>query len=136
MMSLPTSSLAYTDCYEVFEKALDDPKGIRIKCATHNDAVFFRMRLHNARKIMREDNAKTYDRGHPQHGTTEFDKLSVRIRNLRDTFYLYIEHTLVPEDIEKLSDLTEEELRIEATKPLQIAYEPKPLQIESIRRKI
>jgi hypothetical protein len=79
-MSFPTSTIAYTDCYEAFDRALDHPRGIKVPTRTSADAERLRMRMHQARKLAREANTKIYpDPEHPLHGRSPYDALVVRI---------------------------------------------------------
>lgn len=81
-MGMSTSRLAYSDCYELMEKAIVDQKGIRIKFASFDDAFHYRLRLHNARKIDRNDNFHTYEEGHKMHGKSPYDQLVMRIETV------------------------------------------------------
>lgn len=91
-MSLPTSRHAYKDCIEVYDKALADDQGARVKVPDHDAAVFFRMRMNNIRKILREESQKIYEKDDPKYGITPYDPLTVRIKNLNGEFYIYVEH--------------------------------------------
>src|SRR5262245_13935699 len=110
------SRLAYADCYKVMEQAISDqyPKGIRIKCASYEDAMHFRLRLHKARKIDRKDNLEIYQLGDTMHGKSVYDSLIMRIRmSADDTAWLRLERVEAMEfEIESL-----EEDRVE-TRPL------------------
>jgi hypothetical protein len=94
-MSTSTSRLSYVDCYELMDRALDDPRGVRLKFEKEGDARYFRMRLHYARKIDREDNKSVYERDHPMWGISQYDRLCSRIRREREDWYLYLEHSNV-----------------------------------------
>ena len=109
-MTIPTSALAYTDCYEAMDAALEDSHGVRIPVDDMDAATFFRMRVHQARKLARERNAQVYDKGHPLYASSEYDKLVCRIRKSNDQMYLYIEQ--IPSlsgKIEPLSEIEEPE---------------------------
>lgn len=117
-MTVSTSLLAYLDCTELMDQALADDKGARLKVKDIDEASHQRMRVHYARKLHRDENAKTYDAGHPMHGRSEYDKLTCRIRNVNNDIYIYLERTdTVKGTIEPLSEVVEEE-------PAQIAHEP------------
>lgn len=79
-MVTSTSRLAYTDCFDLMDKAITDPKGIQVKFARQEDAWHFRIRLHTARKIDRLDNKVVYAEGHPLYGRSVYDVLTMRIR--------------------------------------------------------
>ncbi len=93
-MSSPTTRQAYHHIYEIWEKALEDPKGIRVQMADFDKANHLRMRLHQARTIAREDNARLYieDKGNAMYGASIYDQLQVRIYTDTDRItWLYIE---------------------------------------------
>lgn len=90
-MVVSTSRLAFSDCFDLMEKAINDPKGIRVKFATYEDAFNFRLRLHSARKIDRRDNLDTYSEGHPMHGRSIYDQITVRIKRFDGGAWLRLE---------------------------------------------
>jgi len=92
-MAINVSRLAYQDCYDLMEKAISDeyPTGLRIKFASHNEAIHFRQRIHNARHVDRMENAQTYPDTHPLHGRSVYDILNCRIRELVDGWWLRLE---------------------------------------------
>lgn len=104
-MSLPTSRHAYLDCLTYFDSALDDPKGIRLRQDSIDAATHLRMRLHQLRKLLREDSKSVYEDGHPQHGVTAYDNVVCRIRTVDNVVYLYLEQILISTEIEPLSEL-------------------------------
>lgn len=104
-MSLPDSRLAYTDCFAMFERALNDPAGIRIRADERGHAFHLRMRLHKARQIDRDDNARTYERGDPMFGKSIYDQFVIRVKEDQESFFwVYIERATMPTHIEALSD--------------------------------
>src|SRR6516164_7109472 len=92
-MAVNLSRIAYTDCYDLMEKAIgpEYPTGLRIQFATENDATNFRQRLHNARYVDRLDNTKVYPDGHPMFGRSVYDVLNIRKRLLKDGWWLRLE---------------------------------------------
>lgn len=93
-MSSPTTRQAYADVYDIWDKALEDPLGIRMQLANFDKANHLRMRLHQARTIAREDNARLYAETptHPMWGASIYDKLQCRIYTDTDRVtWLYIE---------------------------------------------
>src|SRR5882672_4516412 len=109
-MVTSTSRLAYSDCFDLMDKAIADPKGIKVKFAQGEDAWHFRIRLHTARKIDRNDNRDIYDQGHPMHGRSVYDQLTMRIRledrsNLSGIAWLRLERIDAREfEIESLTE--------------------------------
>jgi hypothetical protein len=98
------------------EKAIEDPKGVRVWMKTYDSATFFRMRCHQARKIDRQDNLTIYEPGDKLHGASVYDALTFRIRSdVNDEFWVYAEKTELPEGgVESLSDLDDSTLSPEA----------------------
>lgn len=112
-MTVSTSLLAYQDCIAYMDKGIADPKGIRFKVESIEEATYQRTRIHYARKLHRDENAKTYEPGHKMHGRSEYDALVCRIKNVDGDIYIYLERTdFEPTDAESLSDIP------------QIAHEP------------
>lgn len=110
-MTIPTNRMSYTDVYERFEKATEDPKGIRIPFDTEAEAKHYQMRMHNARAVDRRENMKLYNKGDPLYGQSVYDTLQVRVREGEDgTWFVYVE----PKDkfvgeVEMLSEVEGEE---------------------------
>lgn len=82
-MAMNPSRLAYQDCYDLMEKAISSeyPGGLRVKFSSHNEAINFRHRIHNARQVDRADNSKVYPDGHPMFGRSVYDIISCRIKD-------------------------------------------------------
>lgn len=78
-----SSRFAYKDCYELMDKALESPTGIKVRIdgiAGWNHAWRLRLRLHSARRIDRKDNAIAFPEiDHPMHGRSEYDTLYVTL---------------------------------------------------------
>jgi hypothetical protein len=110
-MPIPTNRMSYKDIYEVYDRALDDPKGIRLPFDSLADAKNYQMRMHNARAIDRRESRRTYREDDPMHGQSIYDVLQVRVRHGEDgTVFLYVE----PKDkgapeIELLSEVEAED---------------------------
>ena len=95
-MSLSDSRLAYTDCYELFDKAVEANLGIRVRLASHSDAVHLRMRMHQARQIVRKQSKLVYEEGDPFYGVSEYDQLVIRIKTLEaDSHWIFIEKNTI-----------------------------------------
>lgn len=93
-MSSPTTRQAYHHVYEIWNQALEDPKGIRVQMADYDKANHLRMRLHQARTIAREDNIRLYTDtpSNPMYGASMYDQLQVRIyTDAARITWLYIE---------------------------------------------
>jgi hypothetical protein len=128
-MAMSQSRLAFSDCYELMEQAIADPKGIRVKFASEDDAFHYRLRLHNARKIDRHDNLQVFEEGHSMHGKSPYDVLVMRIERRDKQFWLRLEKlSLDGMEIESLSDG-------QPYKPMEIPEPPKDiLPIPTVQR--
>lgn len=109
-MTTPKSRLAYKMHFDVFDKAMADPNGIRIKLADRGKAWRLRLEMHHARGIDREDNRNTYDEGHMLHGCSVYDELLITIEDDDGQTWLYIHKRRVSNfHIENLSEVPETE---------------------------
>ena len=91
-MSLPTSRLAYADCIDLLDKCLEAERGIRVKAYNPDKANFFRMRIHMARQIIRNENKEIYEKGDPMWGCSIYDAIVIKIRVEDDGMtWLYLE---------------------------------------------
>lgn len=108
-MALSESLLAYSDCQEFFEKAVEDTKGARRPFPDEKQATRWRMRCHQFRKLHRKQNAEVYALGEMLHGRSEYDVLTLTIKFSPDGYYwVYAEKLLLqPGEIETLSDVPE-----------------------------
>lgn len=104
-MAMNSSLLAYQDCVDLLDRALADPLGCRFPCLSWRAAIRLRTRIHYARKLTRDANMETYPPGHPMFGRSEYDKISVRLREEGPSFFLYLEHITAPTVVENLSEL-------------------------------
>jgi hypothetical protein len=96
---------AYDDCRKLFEAAMADPKGARAILGEESACINMRTRMHYFRKLDREANERTYPMGHPQHGTSIYDTLVVRILPDEDgAYWLYVEPRSTDLYIEGLSE--------------------------------
>src|SRR5262249_23027130 len=118
-MAVSTSRLAFSDCFELMEKAIADEQGIRVKFATYDDAFNFRLRIHKARQIDRNDNLESYEDGHQLHGRSVYDTLTCKIRKFNGGAWLRIEKiTARVFEIESLAEPpSEAELPLEPKLP-------------------
>lgn len=122
-MSISKSRLAYTDCYSIMDIAIGDSAGIRVKTDTREAGLFFRMRCHQARALMREHLSKVYAVGHPLHGTCQYDALIIREpRELDDGWWVFFEKIAVT--VQGIVSLSGREITME-TQPKAL---PPPLE--------
>jgi hypothetical protein len=136
-MVASNSRFSYSDCFELMDKAMADQKGIRIKFATREEAWHFRIRLHTARRIDRTDNMETYAIGHPMHGKSAYDPLTMRIRERSDGIWLRLEKVDAREfEVASLSDDDPQpELSFKTAPPPSRIVE-KILEVRPLRRRI
>lgn len=136
-MVTSSSRLAYSDCYDLMDKAIADPKGIKIKFAQGEDAWHFRIRLHTARKIDRNDNAVTYPETHAMHGRSVYDQLTMRIRKGVDgTAWLRLERIDAREfEIESLAEPEREPELFTQTAMLKVE-KTEEYKVEPIRKMV
>jgi hypothetical protein len=116
------------------DQALDDEIGARVKIASHDDAMFFRMRMHQARQIDRKDNKELYQPGDPLYGRSPYDQLVVRIKEHDDGIWVYAERVRLPEEIESLSEV--EQIEFDGKDGKLIEASPAPLMIEQVKRRV
>ncbi len=106
-MALSNSILAYNDCKEFLERAVDDEKGARIPFRTEKEAEYWRMRCNQFRSLDRQQNRMIFELGHKMHGHSEYDGLTMIIKHSQDGYaWVYAEkRTLEPGLIENLSEV-------------------------------
>lgn len=105
-MSLSNATLAFTDCKEFLERALDADRGARVPFQTEEQAGYWRMRCYQFSKLDRKDNELVYNPGDRMFGQSEYDCLSLVIKRSTDGFFwVYAEkRTLDPGMIEDIPD--------------------------------
>lgn len=75
-MGSKLSSLAYSDIRTILDRALENGRGVLIRCDTHGQAAHLRQRCYEWRLRDRELNAKTYpDIQDPRHASSVYDRL-------------------------------------------------------------
>lgn len=136
-MSISTSRASYLDCYQYFDQALEEERGIRIRVQSYDYATHLRQRLHMARKIKRQDNTEIYpDPDHPMHGACPYDILVVKIKTEERGVFVLIEKVVLLTDIESLP-LEDDTSAIEDNRPKQIAEEStKMLEFAPLPRRL
>ena len=79
-MSLPQQITAYADCAELFEKAASDGRGLRYFVEDFSGVKTLQMRMHQYRKLDRDEKKRIYDKTDRRWGISEWDKYTVRVR--------------------------------------------------------
>jgi hypothetical protein len=77
-MSMANSLEAHRIYLDVWQRALDSPKGIRVET---NNPIDYRARLYNARAAERRAHLRLYPNDHPMHGRSYYDGLIIRLRD-------------------------------------------------------
>ncbi len=103
-MTVSTSKLAYDDCYQMLDRALETPNGIRVPLKSSQEAVHYRTRLHMARKLDRIENIGIYPPDDPMHGRSEYDKLITKIKHNGSNWWVYIQPIKGPEEFEEVEE--------------------------------
>ena len=124
-MTLPTHRVSYQVEYGILDQALSGEIGARVKLPSYDAASHLRARIHQARKIDRDENKEAYDEGHHMHGQSIYDKLVCKIKSLEGAVYLYLEQRGSEHfEVEVLGDPVEPEVEPEV--------EPPPLQVQEV----
>lgn len=136
-MTISNSYNSYADCVEAMDRALADDKGVRIRMKDRNAATFFRMRLHQCRKLSRDRSKDIYDHADPLWGSSVYDPLVVRIREEGEVTYVYINQIVAElgkiEDLSKIGDWE----ALPSPEPAPALEPPRPvLQIEHFKRRV
>jgi hypothetical protein len=104
MMGTSSSIVAYEDCYDFLDRALEAEHGVGTRMANDGDANQFRVRLHNARTLARSQSKEIYQPDHPQYGTSVYDKLVVSLRKVNGEWWVYVTTRKAPIEIVELGE--------------------------------
>lgn len=110
-MSLPNQIAAYDDCFDIFARAAEDEKGVRVRFDEHSKAKFFQLRMCQARALERAESTRLYEKSDVRWNKSSFDKLVVRnpIQDTEGGWWVYIErHGAQVTDIEAISEIEDE----------------------------
>lgn len=88
-MALSSSLLAYQDCLDFMERAMDEERGARMYFRAESEAEHWRMRCNYARKLHRDQNKQVYEPGDKMYGMSEYDPLMFTIRQSPDGYWVY-----------------------------------------------
>jgi hypothetical protein len=108
-MTLPNHIGAYDFELEHFDRAVEDPTGIRVHFGKDSaKAKVFQLRLHQARALDRQKARRMYPSNDPRHGASIYDPLIVKVReDISGDWWVYIERQLF--DPGRIESLTEEQ---------------------------
>lgn len=136
-MNAPTSRVAYTQYYEVFDRALEAQTGVRLRFNTKDEALFYRSRMHQARKMDRKENLSLYPEGHKLHGASAYDICIVREPryDAEGQWWLYVERNdVVRPHIEPIPEKDDLPLTIDARPVLRLELAPREPAPVIVRR--
>jgi hypothetical protein len=101
-MVTSTSRNAYEDCFDLLDQALASPAGIRNGPFDTGGARQLRVRLHYARTLERQDARLIYEPEDPKWNTSPHDSLVIRIKEIDEEYWVYIEPRKVAGKVEEL----------------------------------
>lgn len=103
-MAIPNTLGSYEDCFALYARAAANEKGSRALLGDFAAANHFRMRMNKARSLDREESRRIYEENAPQYNKSEYDRLSVTLREDTDgKWWVYVApHGQVIETIEDL----------------------------------
>lgn len=108
-MVTSTSRLSYDDCFTLFEQAIHDSHGTRIKFASREAAWHFRIRFHTARAIDRKENKSIYAPGDKLYGCSIYDPIVIQLKSINGDHYLYLTKRDASHfEVENLSEIEDE----------------------------
>lgn len=103
-MTLIASKTAYEDCYDILDRALASPAGIRTSCMGKGPAHHLNGRLQFARMLSRRESRDIHEPGQPGYDTSAYDTLIIRQPREEDgVWWIYIEPRKVTGEIEELA---------------------------------
>lgn len=110
-MALPNQIAAYEDCFDIFDKALADDKGVRVSFEDHGQARYFQLRMCNARALQRAESTRLYDRTDIRWNKSIYDGLVVRnpAPDPDGVWWVYIErHGAQITGVESIAEIEDE----------------------------
>jgi hypothetical protein len=76
---LSKSLLSYKDCRDLCERAMQAPKGIKVRPGEAMSAKTLRTRLYHFRKMERDYNRRIYQPGDPLYDQCTYDELMFKL---------------------------------------------------------
>lgn len=90
-MPASTSRLSYCDCFDLFDKAITDAIGTRVRVKDESAAIHLKSRLHYARKLDRDENKDVYEIGDPLYAKSRYDTIKVSSKPSKGSWWVYLE---------------------------------------------
>lgn len=108
-MPVNTSRAAYSDCQQLFDKALAEAKGIRVPVATEGAGRQLVTRMNFFRKLDRKQSEAVWqDPANPNFGISAYDDLIVHMPKEADgRWWVYIDKRSRVIEVESLGDAAE-----------------------------
>jgi len=94
---------AYQDCFDLLDHALESPAGIRNGPFDTGGAHQLRTRLNQARVLSRQDARLIYQDDDPKWNTSAYDPLVIRIKEIDEQYWVYIEPRKVAGQVQELA---------------------------------
>ena len=101
-MPLATNLSAYEDCFDLFDRAKQSPRGIRVSVLDQGAAYQLRLRLYYSRRLLRDEARTIYAHDDPAYGISAFDALAISIREVEEQWWVFIEPRSVIGEIQEL----------------------------------
>lgn len=105
-MTISTSRASYTDCFALFDRAIESPRGIRNRCTDRGNAKHLQQRLNYARQLARRESRSIYDEASPLYDISPYDPYMVRVFEDAGSWWVYIEPRVVNGLVEELPEET------------------------------
>ena len=133
-MSLPTSREAYFHYYELWDRALADPTGIRIRVESYEAAFYHRTRMHMARSIHKRESREIYEPGDPRWNVSAYDRYQCMIRpappkdsdSPREYYILVCPRVIGILEVESISQTEYNPAWLTNSPTLAVEHEPRP----------
>mgnify|MGYP001344781380 CR=1 FL=1 len=106
-MTMSSSRLSYSAEYDLMQKALAEPKGLRTPFEDRASAYTYRLRLNRARQLERKLNKEAFKPGTKMHGASIYDELIFTIQISDEgtddqLFWVYLKKALAPTHVETI----------------------------------
>jgi hypothetical protein len=118
-MTASLDRAAYSDCYDLFDLALQSDFGVEMSFKSYGHAMNYRLRMNRARQLDREISTRIHDKDHPEYAKSKYSVFTIRIEKVDGEWMLKIERNVLPTgavralpapdgwDFEEMSDGTE-----------------------------
>jgi hypothetical protein len=101
-MTTTFSKAGYADCFDLFDRALESPNGIRNACRDRGAAKHIVVRLNTARVMSRRESREVYAEDDPHFGVSPYDPFIIRAKEVEGSWWVYLEPRAVTGVVEEL----------------------------------